>query len=326
MRIVFLGTPEFAVPSLARLIESRHEVCFVVTQPSKARGRGLKVIDPPVKVLALENNLPVFQPASLKKEPLHEKVRGVHADVGIVVAYGKILPTELLAAPRLGFLNVHASLLPEYRGAAPIQRTLMDGRIETGVTIMKVIPELDAGPIVSQQTVEINEDDDARSLSHVLSVLGADLLLRALDDIEERGLIEGVDQDESLATYAAKITKAEGVLDWSLDSQSIMFRLRGLTPWPGLFTCLGDRRLRIAQAEPISTGEAAEYKAREDVPPGTVSAIVRELGFLVRTGDGHLLVTRLQPEGKAEMEAPAFLNGAALRPGQGLTAQVEESS
>lgn len=318
MKIVFMGTPEFAVPALERLVESPHEVVLVVTQPSKPQGRGQKVVDPPVKQVADQHGIEVIQPASLKKEPIHERVRQLAADIIVVVAYGKILPDELLAAPRLGCLNIHASLLPEYRGAAPIQRAIMDGRRETGVTIMKLAAELDAGPIVSQQTIDIMEDDDSLSVGNMLSVLGADMLIRALDDIEKSGRIEAVEQDASQATYAAMIKKEEGEIDWSIPSDEIMYRLRALTPWPGLFTTISAKRVRIVQAEPLDSAEAEHHGASDKAPPGTVTAIMKGFGFVVRTGSGHLLVTRVQPAGKPMMDATAFLNGNPLEVGQAL--------
>lgn len=315
-----MGTPDFAVPSLQRLIESPHEVVLAVTQPSRPQGRGMKVVDPPVKTLAEAHGIPVIQPPSLKKEPLDGRVRDLKTDVIVVVAYGRILPDGLLAAPRLGCVNVHASLLPEFRGAAPIQRAIMEGRHETGVTIMKMVSALDAGPIISQQTVEIHDDDNSLSLSGILSVMGAELLIRALEEIEKEGAIEGEPQDDDAATYAAMITKEEGELDWSLPSREIMYRLRGLTPWPGLHTTIGGKRVRIAQAELLDAGEAQHNGASDKLPPGSASAILKGFGFAVRTGDGHLLVTRVQAAGKAEVDAVAFVNGNPIRIGQPLDA------
>ncbi|MBI1784238.1 methionyl-tRNA formyltransferase [Candidatus Sumerlaeota bacterium] len=320
MKICFMGTPDFAVPTLQRLIESRHEVALAVTQPSKPKGRGQKIVDPPVKVIAHQHGIPVIQPASLKKEPIEDKIREHGIDVIVVVAYGKILPESLLKSPRIGCLNVHASLLPEYRGAAPIQRAILEGRLETGVTIMKVEPALDTGPIIAQQKMEIQPDDDALSVSHFLSVLGADLLLRVLDDIERSGTIEGVEQDHSLATHAAMLTKEEGRIPWDHTSEQIMFRLRAFTPWPGCFTMLAGKRMGVLQAEPLDSEEAAHNKLDDELPPGTVTGIIKGFGFTVRTGDGHLLVTQLQPEGKPAMDADAYLNGYPIKTGQKLGA------
>lgn len=318
MKIAYMGTPEFALTPLQRLIESPHEVALVVTQPSKPKGRGLKVEDPPVKELADEQGLEVLQPRSLRKEPIDDEIRRREIDVIVVAAYGKILPPSLLKAPRLGCINIHASMLPEYRGAAPIQRAIMDGHTETGVTIMKMSEEMDAGPLMAQQMVEIHDDDDARSLAHILSAVGADLLLRVLDEVEKEGRVEGVPQDEQQATYAPRITAEEGRIDWNLSSVEIMCRLRGLTPWPGLYTNLGDKRLRILRAEPVGAEQARHDKLSEDVPPGAVSGIVKGFGFTVKTGDGHLLIDEVQQQGKREMNAEEFLRGARLQPGAKL--------
>jgi len=313
-----MGTPEFAVPTLERLLDSRHEVKLVITQPSRPKGRGMKVADPPVKVLADSRGIPVLQPSKLIKEGIAEKIRETGADVGVVVAYGRILPESVIESTRLGWLNVHASLLPEYRGAAPIQRALMDGRLETGVTIMKLVAELDSGPIISQQSMEIHEDDDALSVANYLSVLGADLLMRALDEIERDGVIEGEEQNHEQATYAPMITKEEGTIDWNEPSVQIMFKLRGLTPWPGLFTSLSGKRLRIIQAEPLDEEEAEHVGATNELKPGTVSGIMKGFGFVVKTGDGHLLIHNLQLEGKTPVDGDAFLNGFPMKVGQKL--------
>lgn len=318
MKICFMGTPEFAVPPLQRLIESRHEVALVVTQPSKPAGRGRRITDPPVKTLADQHGIPVLQPASLKKDPLDAKIRELGIDLVVVVAYGKILPDALLAAPRIGSLNIHASLLPEYRGAAPIQRALMEGRDETGVTIMQVVSELDAGPIVSVRRAEIHDDDDSLSMHNYLSVLGADMLVGALDEIEKTGVIEGEPQDDTLATYAEMVRKEEGLIPWSDTSMEIIHRLRALTPWPGCFTSMSGKRVRVLQAEPLGEEMAEHIKADDGAEPGAISGIEKGFGFCVRTGDGHLLITRVQPEGKDQMEALAFMNGYKLQIGDAL--------
>ncbi len=318
MKICFMGTPDFAIPTLERLVESRHEVCLVVTQPSKPKGRGQVLADPPVKTLADSRGIPVLQPKSLKTESIEGKIRELGVDVIVVVAYGKILPTSLLESPKIGCLNVHASLLPEYRGAAPIQRAMLEGRLETGVTIMKVAPELDAGPIVAQSKMDISDDDDALSVSNYLSVLGADLLLRVLDDVENEGLIEGVEQEHSEATYAAMLKKEEGQIPWNETSEQIMYRIRALTPWPGCFTTMDGKQMRIIQAEPLDADEAEHHGVVPKAPSGSVAGIMKGFGFIVKTGDGHLLITQLQPEGKPVMDAAAFLNGRALKLGQRL--------
>ena len=318
MKLAFAGTPDFAVPTLKRLIESRHEIALVITQPSRPKGRGRKIADPPVKTLAERHGFAVEQPESLKKSELGPKIRREGIDLMIVVAYGKILPDALLASPRLGCINLHASLLPALRGAAPIQRALMEGCAQTGLSIQKMVAELDAGPIIAQQVVKIHEDDDALSLSNHLSVLGAEMIVDVIGDIESSGMIEGEQQDEKLVTYAPKVKKEEGRISWELGSMEIMFRLRGLTPWPGLFMTIGTKRVRVVRAEPLSSGDAKTFKALEEAPPGTVSALMKKRGPVIRTGDGHFLITRLQSEGKSVMEGEVFLRGARLEVGQAL--------
>lgn len=323
MKIAFMGTPDFAVPALTRLIESEHEVVLVVTQPSRPKGRGRKVVDPPVKTLADASGIPVLQPETLKAPvpgvgALEDRIRELGVDVIVVVAFGMLLPQSLLDAPRLGVLNIHGSLLPAWRGAAPVQRCLMDGGTETGVTIMKMVLKLDAGPMIAQERVEIHEDDDARSVTDLLSVLGADLLIRVLADIGESGEIEGVEQDESLATYAAKITRADGVMDWSLTSERIMFNLRAVTPWPGAWTSWDGRRMKIVQAEPLAESEAEHHGATLTLKAGTICGLMPGFGFIVATGGGPLLVTRLQLEGRPETDAAAFLRGHKVEVGQKL--------
>lgn len=326
MKIAYMGTPDFAAPALQRLIDSRHDVDLVITQPSKPRGRGRKVTDSPVKALADHHGIDVLQPASLKREPIDEEIRRRGIDVIVVAAYGKILPKSLLEAPKIGCINIHASLLPAYRGAAPIQRALMQGELETGVTIMEMVPELDAGPMLAQQRVQIEEDDDALSLTNLLAVLGADMLMGVLDEVERTGKIEGEPQDESLATYAPMIKKDEGWVDWSQPTVDLMFRLRALTPWPGFFTTVRGKRLRIIQAEPMTTEEAELHVEAADAQPGTIIGKMKGFGPIVRTGTGALLLLRVQLEGKAQMTASDFMRGFKLEIGQrlgGAPANVE---
>ncbi|MCL5269924.1 MAG: methionyl-tRNA formyltransferase [bacterium] len=319
MKVVFMGTPAFAVPALERLIDSPHEVCLVVTQPDRPRGRGRKVEASPVKALAEKHGLRVIQPQSLKREPVAALIRDAGADVAIVAAYGRILPPEVLQAPRLGCLNIHPSLLPEYRGAAPIQRAILDGRGETGVTIMLLAEELDNGPIIAQQRVDILDDDDALSVSNMTAVLGADMLIRVLDDIGEKGAVESVPQDDRLATFAPPIAKEEGQIPWGDTTMDIMYRLRAMTPWPGAYTYVNGRiLLHIVQAEPLWENEAAELGDMNKAAPGTVSSFKKGFGFTVRTGDGHLLVTAVKPGGKKLMDAPSFVNGRGIQLGDVL--------
>ena len=323
MKIVFMGTPEFALPALQRLIESRHEIVLVITQPDRPKGRGQKIEPPPVKTLALEHGLEVKQPTRAERAQIAGWLREKNADVTIVAAFGMLLPPDVLAATRFGCLNIHPSLLPAYRGAAPIQRCILEGNDESGVTIMQLVEELDAGPIVAQQRFEILPDDDARSVADMASVLGADMLLRVLDESEQNGAIESEPQNDDEATYAPPIEKEEGLIPWDLPTEQIMFRLRALTPWPGAFTFIndqrGERQLNIIQAEPLWPNEAEELGKMNNAKPGTVTSLLKDFGFTVKTGSGHLLVTAVQPAGKGQMDAQAFINGRSIEVGQNLT-------
>lgn len=314
MKIVFMGTPEFALPALLRLIESKHEVCLVITQPDRPKGRGQKVVASPVKVLAEEHGLRVLQPKSVRKEPVAEAIREAGADLAVVAAYGQILPREVLTAPRLGCINIHPSLLPLYRGAAPIQRCIMDGCSDTGVSLIMLNEGLDSGPIVAQQPVEILSDDDVLSASDMLAVVGADMLLRVIDEAEQTGHIDAVPQDDALATYAPQLKKEEGLIPWGDSTERIMYRLRGLTPWPGAYTYVnGDRMIILLRAEPLWENEAEELGEMNEADPGTVTSLMKGFGFTVKTGDGHLLVTSVQPQGKKPMDAEAFVIGRNIK-------------
>lgn len=320
MKIIFYGTPEFALPALQRLIDSEHEVVLVVTQPDRPKGRGQKLEAAPVKATAEEHGLKVVTPARLRKdEAALEAIKAAGADLGVVAAYGQILPREVLEAPRLGCINIHPSLLPEYRGAAPIQRCLLDGNSDSGVTLIMLTETLDGGPIVAQQRVEILPDDDALSLSHMMAVTGADMLLRVIDEAERIGTIEAVPQEEAGVTYAPPIKKEEGLIPWDDPTERIMHRLRAMTPWPGAYTFIeGKKQLGIVQAEPLWENEAEELGEQNKTAPGTVSSLMKGFGFTVKTGDGHLLVTAVQPEGKRRMDAAEYIVGRNLEPGQKL--------
>jgi methionyl-tRNA formyltransferase len=282
LRIVFLGTPEFAVPTLDALAR-KHEIVCVVAQPDKPSGRGMQMHAPPVALRAKELGLPLMQPAKIRELP------PIEADLGIVVAYGKILPPSLLAMPRQGFVNVHASLLPKYRGAAPIQRAIERGETVTGVTIMRVDEELDHGAMLDAASIDIGPDEHAPSLSSRLSQLGAETLLRALDDLRE-----GTPQDHSQATYAPKIEKHEGLVDWSQSAKTIYDKFRAFDPWPGLFTADGVKLFDVKPGTDV--GE-----------PGTILRIDDEVVFA--TGEGSLQVRTMQRPGKSRAAAGDVARG-----------------
>jgi methionyl-tRNA formyltransferase len=308
MVVVFFGTPAFAVPSLAALVASRHHVAAVVTQPDRPRGRGQKVSVSPVKALALDHQIPVLQPDRLRDPAVAEALRAFAPDIGVVAAYGKIIPDALLSLPRRGMINVHASVLPRYRGAAPIHRAVMHGEAETGVTIMRVVRELDAGPMFSVVTRPIGSDETSDVVEADLARLGADLLLRTMDDIDAGTAVE-TPQDATQATYAARIVREDGLITWSRDARDIHNQVRGLYPWPHAFTFLDGQRIivrRTTLAPAVATSGAA---------PGTVVAVSRE-GLTVATGgDGAVTIVELQPEGRRPMAVREFLAGRPVAPG-----------
>ena len=313
MRVIFIGTPDFAVPTLERLCASRHEVVCVVTQPDRPAGRGKKVKPPPAKELALREGLPVLQPEKLRGTDIHETLAAYEPDVIVVAAYGKILPPEVLQVPRFGCLNVHASLLPKYRGAAPVAWAIINGERKTGVTIMQMDETLDTGGIVAQREVEILEDDDALSLGNMLSTLGADLLVEVLDEVEREQKIVSRPQENSQKSWAPALKKSDGDLDWSMTSELIICRMHGLRPWPGCFSNLGDKTIRLIDADRLTASEAAAFASPEH-RPGEVAYQWRGRGPVVRTGDGYIVLTRAQPPGRKPMSGTDLINGGYVKP------------
>ncbi|QXP85558.1 methionyl-tRNA formyltransferase [Methylococcus sp. Mc7] len=301
MRIVFAGTPEFAVPALRALIASGNPPCAVYTQPDRPAGRGRKIAASPVKQLAADHDLPVFQPESLKGPEELERLRDLAPDLMVVVAYGLILPTPILAVPRLGCVNIHASLLPRWRGAAPIQRAILAGDRETGVTLMRIEPRLDAGPMLGKRSCPIGGDDTAAALHDRLAGLGAELLIELLPGLAA-GSLPGEVQDESLVTYAEKIEKSEARIDWRQDAPHICRRVRAFNPWPVAETTLDGTALRIWSAQALDTPP--------DAQPGTVAASAKNLD--VACGRGTLRILEIQAPGKRRMSAADFLNAHAM--------------
>jgi methionyl-tRNA formyltransferase len=297
MKIVFAGTPEFAVPSLQMLLDNKHSVCAVYTQPDRPAGRGQKLHHSPVKQLALQANIPVLQPASLKNPDDLQQLAAFNADLVIVVAYGMILPQTVLDLPRLGCLNVHGSLLPRWRGAAPIQRALMAGDKKTGVTIMQITLKLDAGDMLHKEECLIEEDDTASDLHDKLSVLGAIGLSKVLVQLKNSNL-HAQTQNEDLVTYAEKLSKQEAMIDWSQPAHDIARKIRGLNAWPVAQTLYRGQVLRIWQAQALnSTIQEA---------PGTVSASHKQMD--VATGQGWLRILEVQLPGGKRLPIQAFLN------------------
>jgi methionyl-tRNA formyltransferase len=312
LRIVFFGTPDFAVPTLQALCDSRHTVAGVVTQPDRARGRGQKPQTGPVKQLAEQRGLPILQPERLRDDRFLDALRAVDADLGVVAAYGKILNDAVLAAPRLGLINVHASLLPKYRGAAPVHRAVMAGETTTGVTIMRVVKALDAGPMMAAVTRPIGEDETSVEVERDIARLGARALVDVVDALAA-GRATETPQDESEATYARKIEKADGVIDWARPARDIHNQIRGLHPWPHAFSDLqGERTILLRSA--VDSERPESRMDAGTIEPGTVVE-ARHDRFTVQTGAGVLRLLSLQREGRRPVSAREFLSGRRIEPG-----------
>lgn len=309
LRIVYFGTPAFAVPTLAALVRSRHAVAALVSQPDRPSGRGHRVAATPTKALAALCGVPVLQPTRLRDEAFLAALAAFRPDLGVVAAYGRLLPDALLALPRLGMINVHASLLPAYRGAAPIHRAVIAGDAVTGVTIMRVVRELDAGPMMARVTVPIGPDATSVEIEQALAERGAALLLDVVEQLAGGTAVE-TPQDDALATFAPKITKAESPIDWSLPARRVHNQVRGLQPWPLASTTIGGARCLIHRTR--ITGEAAGGAA-----PGTVLRASGE-DFAVAAGDEVLQLVQLQLEGRRPMPARDFLSGHRVAPGTRL--------
>jgi len=306
MRIVFMGTPESAVPSLRRLVDDGHEIAAVWTQPDKPAGRGKKLHQSPVKEFALQHNLMIHQAQKIKTPEAKELFASHNADATVVVAYGKILPPEFLSAPKLGCINLHFSLLPKYRGAAPVNWAIVNGETETGVTTMQIVEELDAGPILLQHSTEIQEEETAPELMSRLADVGADLIgetLRNLTDIEPKP------QLDKEATFAPILKREDGLIEWSMDAYAIACRVRGFQPWPNAYTMLNSQRLIIWTATP-------EWIEQLRFPPGQIIEAGRDR-LIVACGDGTALrLLEVQLQDSRRMSARDFLNGRSLAVGQ----------
>ncbi len=300
LKIIFAGTPEFAVVALNALLENgEHEICAVYTQPDRPAGRGRKLKASPVKEVALAHRLPLYQPATLKDPQQQRLLREMQVDLMVVVAYGLLLPRPVLNAPRFGCINIHASLLPRWRGAAPIQRAILAGDTETGVSIMQMDEGLDTGPVFYQLATPIEPRDTAKTLHDRLAILGARALLDTLGLIVD-GSAHPVPQDDAAATYAPKIEKQEALLDWNVTAEELDRRIRAFNPWPVAYTLLNGKFLRIWEAIPLDVST--------DASPGTV-IMVGKRGIDVATGSGVLRLQRLQSAGGKPLDATAFLNG-----------------
>ena len=306
MRVVFMGTPDFSVPTLECIIEAGHEVVGVVTQPDKAKGRGKKVVYTPVKEKALEHGLTVYQPRRAREPEFIEHIRALNPDVMVVVDFCQILPKELLDIPKYGCVNVHASLLPKYRGAAPIQWAVIRGEKVSGVTTMQMDVGLDTGDMLLKTEVPLAEDETGGSLHDKLSVLGGDLLIETLKGLEAGTIVPEKQDDSQSGEYARMLDKSLGKIDFSMRAEEIERLIRGLNPWPSAYTSYNNKTMKLWKARVVPGGEAV---------PGQVLAVDKK-GFTVQTGDGALQILELQMEGKKRMDAGAFLRGCPLTAGE----------
>ena len=310
LRVVFFGTPAFAVPTLDAILRSSHPVVAVVTQPDRPRGRGQQTADAPVKARAVATGLPVLQPTKLKDPATLDALRSTGADIGVVAAYGRLVPPSLLEWPRLGLINVHASLLPRHRGAAPVHRAILSGDRETGITIMRLVEALDAGPMLAKTSRLIRADETSADLESSLATMGATLLVDVLDRLT-RGPVPEEPQDDSRATYAPRLTKADSPVNWSNTAQAVHNQIRGLHPWPLAESWLRGERL-ILRRSALAEGSLGPAH------PGTVLT-ARGDELCVAAADGVVRLLEVQREGKRPMSARDFLAGHAVTPGEQLT-------
>ncbi|ODS53251.1 MAG: methionyl-tRNA formyltransferase [Acidobacteria bacterium SCN 69-37] len=313
MRVAFFGTPTFAVPTLDAIAASSHTIAGVITQPDRARGRGQQVTLAPVKARALALGVPVLQPDRLKDEGFLEAFDRLGADIGVVAAYGRLLPQVLLDRPRLGLVNVHASLLPRWRGAAPIHRAVIAGDREAGITIMRVVLALDAGAMLATAATLIDPDETSMALEARLATMGATRLVEVLDRLA-RGPVTETPQDEARVTYAHRLERADGDLDWARPAREVHDRIRGLHPWPHAAARLGDRRVLLIESR-------VAHETPTDQEPGTVIVSGAD-GLVVATAPGAVRLLRLQPEGRPVMAVRDFLNGRPVHVGDRFTPPI----
>ena len=305
-RILFMGTPDFAVPVLTNLLAGPDQVVAVVTQPDREKGRGKKLSPPPVKTAAMQAGIPVLQPTKIKTQEFRDTLAAFRPDLSVVVAYGRILPPSLLELPPLGCINVHGSLLPKYRGAAPIQWAVINGETEVGVTVMRMDAGMDTGDILLPASLSPDPEETAGSLFTKLADLGAATLRQALDLLRQDKL-PPIPQDHSQATTAPMLTKEHGLIDWNLPAAELHCRVRGLDPWPTAYSFLAGKRFRFFAPKVVSF--------KEGPPPGTLLRAEKK-GLLIATGQDALLLREIQPEGGKRMPVEAFICGHPLEPGQ----------
>ena len=303
MKIVFMGTPDYAATALEAILQAGYEVTGVVCQPDKPKGRSGALAACPVKECALKYNLPVFQPERIKRPEAVAELKKFPADVFVVAAFGQILSEEILTMPKYGCINIHASLLPKYRGAAPIQWCIVDGEKETGVTIMQMDAGIDTGDILFTKKVEITDEETGGSLFDKLSEAGAELIVEALPKIEA-GEVHPVKQDEALSNYARMLKKEDGQINWKRPAEEIGRQVRGMDPWPSAYTYYKGKQFKIWKAQAVDGGT-------EGLQPGTIAQIEKQ-GIWIACGSGMLQVTEAQLEGKKRMSAADLMNGRSL--------------
>lgn len=306
MKIVFMGTPDFAVAPLHAMVEAGYDVAAVITQPDKPKGRGKTLMPTPVKEEALKHGVSVYQPQKVRDPEFLSQLKEINPDIIVVAAFGQIIPNAILELPRFGCINIHASLLPKYRGAAPIQQAVIDGEKESGVTIMKMSAGLDTGDMIAKAVVPLSAEETGGSLFDKLAAAGAELLVKTLPSIFDGTAVYEKQPEESPTPYAAMITKQMGLMDFADSADKLERLVRGLNPWPSAYTYLNGKTLKVWKSRVEAGGSAAE--------PGTVTAVDKE-GIHVACGHGVLVLTEVQLEGKKRMEADAFLRGYPLQPG-----------
>lgn len=306
MKVVFMGTPDFAVPVLEALIKN-HNVVAVVSQPDKPKGRGKKLQPTPVKAVAEANNIPVYQPERIKDDEFIDFLETIEADIYVVVAYGQLLSQRILDIPKYGCVNVHGSLLPKYRGAAPIQWSIINGEEKTGVTIMYMVRKCDAGDMILKREIEIDPEDTYETLHDKMAPVGAEALIDALNLIE-KGEVKAEKQDNSLSCYASMITKDMGIIDWSKSSKEIKNKIRGFNPVPAAYTKYDDDVLKIFKADIVEGYENGEI--------GEILVVDKKHGFTVKTGDGAIMITEIQAKGGKRMNCADYMRGHQIEVGK----------
>ena len=311
-KIIYMGTPDFAVPALKALIREGYLVTAVVTQPDKPKGRGKILMPSPVKEVALEYGIPVLQPRRVREEGFFEILQQYGPDLIVVAAFGQIIPVSVLELPEFGCINIHASLLPKYRGAAPIQHAILDGEKETGVTIMQMGEGLDTGDILTQKIIPIRDTDTAGSLFDILAEEGAELLVRTLPSVFDGTVVREKQPEESTTAYASMIRKEQGILDFGRTARELERHIRGMDPWPGAFTHLNGKTLKVWKAFAEPDAKAWPDGARAEA--GTILSADKD-GIRIACADGALLLKEIQLEGKKRMETDAFLRGFHIEPG-----------